>query len=378
MKSTLLLKIACMALFATFAVVPRFAQGQQSQTTGHPELYTVTDLGTLGGTFAFGGGINQQGWVNGTSNLAGDQLQRAFLWRNGVMIDLKTLGGPSSGSGYAVNDLGVVVGGSEISILSPYGYQYCDFYGFSDNPPHVCLPFAWLNGVMTPLPLLEDQYGHSGINGNAQMANNRGEIVGSSENTLFDSSCSPALVFQQRPVFWEDGAVHELPLLPGDIDGVTTGVNDHGQIVGFAGTGNCANEFLHIMLWENGEPRDLGNLGGMQFNQAQFINNQGQVVGLSNLAGDQTGHAFLWENGQIEDLGTAPGDFSSAAFGINARSQIVGQSCDAAVNCRAVLWQHEQNPPADLNTLIPPPTRRYIYSLHMTSMRTGRLRVLRW
>ncbi|HZW92850.1 MAG TPA: hypothetical protein VFF64_07850 [Candidatus Eremiobacteraceae bacterium] len=324
------------------------AQQLTEQREAKAQGYAVIDLGTLGGSFSFGGGVNEQGWVNGESSLQGDQIQHAFLWRNGGMVDLQTLGGPNSASGYTLNDAGVVAGGSETSTLNPLGYQFCDFDGFSDVPPHDCVPFTWKNGVMTQLPLLQDQYGQTGNNGTAQQANNRGEIAGVSENTLLDPTCSSPTL-QQKPVVWKNGAVYELTLLLGDLNGVTTGINEYGHIVGFAGTGQCVNEFFHAMLWENGTPTDLGNLGGINNNQAQFINNRGQVVGLSDLSDDLTGHAFLWQGRVMADLGTLPGDASSAGFAISDRGQIVGQSCDANFNCRAFLWQ--DGVMTDLNAL---------------------------
>lgn len=342
-------KLLLMVLFLACVLAPSlFAQQVPQRKPVQSPGYAVVDLGTLGGTFSFGGGVNEEGWVNGESTLSGDQVQHAFLWRDGGMVDLLTLGGPNSASGYTLNDTGVVAGASETSTLNPLGYQFCDFDSFSDFPPHDCLPFAWKNGEMTQLPLLQDQFGQSGNNGIAQLPNNRGEIVGVSENTSFDPTCSSPTL-QQRAVVWNNGAVHELPLLTGDLSGVTTGINDYGQIVGFAGTGQCANEFFHVMLWENGEPKDLGNLGGVNNNQAQFINNRGQVVGLSDLSGDLSGHAFLWQNGVMTDLGTVSGDAFSAGFAINQKEEIVGQSCDDSFNCRAFLWKNGVM--TDLNTL---------------------------
>ena len=55
--------------------------------------YTVTDLGTLGGTFSQAWGINNNGSVVGFATLTGDTLLHAFLWRKGVITDLGTLAG---------------------------------------------------------------------------------------------------------------------------------------------------------------------------------------------------------------------------------------------------------------------------------------------
>jgi probable HAF family extracellular repeat protein len=168
-------------------------------------------------------------------------------------------------------------------------------------------------------------------------------------------------VFQFEPVIWENGAIHELPTFPGDAYGVAASINDNGQVVGASGT--CApfnpNSGLylvenHALLWENGAVTDLGNLGGiggLAGNHACAINNQGQVVGHSELPNETTFHGFLWtRETRMRDLGTLPEDFASVALGISDRGEVVGASLAANFSPRAFLW--ENGAMTDLNTLI--------------------------
>ena len=83
----------------------------QEQTQQLPR-YSVTDLGTLGGTYGIAGGLSNTGWVEGWSLMPGDTTRHPFLWRNGEMIDLGTLGGPTADAGYRPNDWGDVGGAS--------------------------------------------------------------------------------------------------------------------------------------------------------------------------------------------------------------------------------------------------------------------------
>src|SRR5262245_49561751 len=52
--------------------------GQKFQTE-----YVITELPSLGGTSDNGIGVNNRGWVAGSSNLPGDAVTHATLWRNG-------------------------------------------------------------------------------------------------------------------------------------------------------------------------------------------------------------------------------------------------------------------------------------------------------
>lgn len=67
---------------------------------------------------------------------------------------------------------------------------------------------------------------------------------------------------------------------------------------------------------------DLGTLGGASSN-ATALNDNGQVVGYSSIAGDTVTHAFLYSYGTMTDLGTLGGSYSSAND-INNSGQVVG------------------------------------------------------
>src|SRR5262249_12270066 len=157
------------------------------------------------------------------------------------------------------------------------------------------------------------------------------------------------------------------PPLEGDPDSAATAINDRGQVVGISGT--CyravgASSAKHAVLWENGKPIDIGNLGGIAWNTPAAINNRGDVAGFSDLPGDDPDqpnyHAFFWtKRGGIQDLGTLPGDTLSLAFGLNDRGQVVGQSIGPDGR-RAFLWQ--RGVMTDLNTLVPQGSPLLLYA----------------
>src|SRR5207244_4223594 len=153
--------------------------------------YTVTFLGTLGGTFSQPFGMNNKGEVDGISTLPGDNETHAFLWRNGVMTDLGTLGGPNVngdfGAQFGPNERGEVVGIAQTSTPNPLG-ELC--FGLDLT----CSPYLWRDGVMTPLPTL------GGSIGVADDINNRGQVVGMVENTTPEPDC--AVLLQLKPVLW--------------------------------------------------------------------------------------------------------------------------------------------------------------------------------
>jgi probable HAF family extracellular repeat protein len=321
----------------------------QEQQNKKPPHYTIKVLGTLGGTFSEAVGINNRGSLAGISTLPGDNVVHAFLWKNGVITDLGTLGGPNSVAPEAEpqpNAKGEVAGASDTATPDPNGEDFC---GFATHL--ICLPFIWEKGVLTVLPTL------GGNNAEAWQINNGGQVVGTAENGTPDPSCK-AFELEAEPVIWERGGIQRLPTVSGDLDGAAQAINDRGQAVGIST--NCLSELFvfpsHAALWTGSPAKvgvtDLGNLGSTKFNIAFGINNRGHIVGQSGVPGDMAFHAFLWSEGTMTDLGTLPGDVVSWAETINSDDQAVGTSFDTSGNMHPFLW--ENGVMTDLNTLIPP------------------------
>jgi probable HAF family extracellular repeat protein len=346
MKSIIVTSIAASSLFAGLAIA-------------EPASYTVIDLGTLGGTYSYGYGINNAGWVSGgaaTPTQTDGVSQTAFLWsKERGMQDLGTLGGPSSEAG-GPNASGESAIISETSMLDPLNEDFCAF-----GTHKQCLGAIWKHGAMTALPTLK-----GGHNAAAYWLNNQGQVVGFSENGTLDSTCStPFQKLRFEPVIWgRDGEIQALPLLKGDTVGWAWGSNDNGQVVGSSGL--CSIISLppanpvgqHAVLWDrDGSPTDLGNLGMPDgSNIANSVNNRGEVVGTAPSSTDGNIHAFLWtKHTGMQDLGTLPGavvTVTPCCHTINNKGEVVGWSIDGTTgNQRAVIWQDKV--PLDLNTLIP-------------------------
>jgi probable HAF family extracellular repeat protein len=192
-------------------------------------------------------------------------------------------------------------------------------------------------------------------------------VVGYAENTIVDSNCPAPQKFQFLPVAWKEGRPIRLHIPKGDTEGVAFTINNSGQIVGTSGTCTTLNPIwlfyllpAHALLWDHRKKVDLGSLGGSYGNMAIFINNGGQVVGLSDLAGDTTSHGFLWtKDTGMKDLGTYPGDIGSAAISINDLGVIVGLSIiDTKGDSRAVVWRNGTL--TDLNTLVQANAQLYL------------------
>ncbi len=117
----------------------------------------LVDLGTLGGTFSMGYAINGPGVVAGDSTLAGDQVVQGFIWQSGLMTSVGHLGGF----------------GSTIAALNNASHAV----GTSTNASGLPRAFLWRNGAIidlnSTLPIGSDWTLES-----ARFINDGGQIVG--------------------------------------------------------------------------------------------------------------------------------------------------------------------------------------------------------
>jgi probable HAF family extracellular repeat protein len=123
-----------------------------------------------------------------------------------------------------------------------------------------------------------------------------------------------------------------------------TGLNDCGAVAGWSWISLSQD---HAILWSRNGLQDLGDLPDGQSSYARSINLFGQVVGGSSEfpgnSGTEFGHAFLWTStGGMQSLGTLPGGRNSYAYSINNLGQVVGSSnteaIDGAPQRHAFLW----------------------------------------
>ena len=351
-----LIAICCVA-------TPTPVDAQKPEAMEARRQYQVSDLPGLDGTSNGGNSINDRAWAAGYARLP-DRNRHAGLWRNSLLTDLGTLGGPNSSVTWNVkNTAGIIVGISQTADPEPLGEAWSSaaFYSTPNNVGYINLGFVWQNNLMRGLPPFP-----GGNNGFATGANNLGQVVGWAENGIHDPNCCCSQILQFRPAMWTLGPpdqIHDLPLIAGDSSGAATAINDHGQIVGISGICDQAvgrRTAKHAVLWQNGAVTDIyPNAPAPWWNTPTAVNERGDVVGFAGdpafVEGDVL-HAFMWtrEDGirHLKPLKhRTPEHVDSEAYGINERRQVVGVSCDAdLVDCRAVIWDHG-NTPTDLNDL---------------------------
>jgi probable HAF family extracellular repeat protein len=273
---------------------------------GFPEVHAVVwkgeeiiDLGTLpGGYESTAVAVNNQGQVvgfsaNGMIAPAGTSFWineiRAFLWQDGVMLDLGTLDGDPNSLGVAINDKGQV---------TAFSYSSVKQRGF-----------IWEKGVKQDLGSLGGSFVQP------VDINSQGQITGTA--TLAGDTSTHAFL-------WEHGKMTDLGTFGGAY-GDPAWINDEGDVVG-------ASTYLdgtqHGALWSNGAIKDIGVFAGDCYSFAWFVNSRRQVTGEAGRCDGSPSHAVLWENGSLVDLNTLVPSTSilhlTKALSINDRGEIAG------------------------------------------------------
>ncbi len=315
--------------------------------------YTVTVLGSLGGTNSAANSINGRGWAMGTSFLSGNTTMHAALWEGYSPTDLGTLGGPNSAVEWPVsNDRGYISGISETSKKDPLGestsWSCHAFLPDGGSSGDTCLAFVWHDGKMRPLPTL------GGNNGYGAGMNQSGEIAGWAETKMHDSTCIAPQVLQFLPAVWnaQTRKVRALPTLKvsgkTDPDGAATAVNRSGEVVGISGIcDEAVGRFTahHVVLWQNHKAVQLQTFGALSWNTPTAINDGGKIVGFLNKRGhaDKKGDpnfiSVIWESPSAKPrrIGTLPGDSLSEPTSINDEDAVLGVSFPSS---HVYVWQH--------------------------------------
>ena len=178
----------------------------------------MTDLGTLGGDSSYAVRINNLGQIVGRSMIAtSSSVEHAFLWENGVMTDLGTLGGHGWSRAEGINDQGQVVGNSNFRAFLWDDGTMQDL-GHLDN--HLDAPWSW------------------GMN-----PNEKGRITGFSLITDPLTGAAYAHCY-----YWKNGRMTDLGTLGGnECFGHT--INNEDQIVGESSTDPNVTP-NHAFLWD--------------------------------------------------------------------------------------------------------------------------------
>lgn len=237
----------------------------------------LEDIGTLGGSKTRANAINDAGQATGWSTTAGSSYERAMIWQSGNMSSIGNLGGPNS-FGADINKYGMVAGYSQYT---------------SSAEGH---PYTYSAGVT----------GDANMPGNATGINDLGEVA-------FTSS--------EHGYIWRNGTKTDLGGLGGG-ETYTTRINNSSQVVGYSYTSDGV--YRHAFIWQNGRMTDLGPTGGHNYSWASDINSYGLVVG--NYGWYE--RACMWRNGVLTDLNTllpaGSGWTLLSADAVNDQGQIVG------------------------------------------------------
>jgi probable HAF family extracellular repeat protein len=326
-------------------------------------FYRVVDLGVVGQPPAQPYFVRNNGLISGAATTQAGALH-AVLWFEGAKFDIGApgLGGPNNAA-FGVNLFGQTVGQSETSVLD--AEDFCGFKSYGFPSSNACVPFLWQNGVMTRLATLGGENGYANmINNRGQVAGlaetaMKDPTAGCPVHRFEPVVWVNGKIHSLPTVPGDSDGVAASLNDKGQAAGASGACSSFNPNSGLYLTEN------HAMVWENGKGTDLGNLGPNGLpgagNHACAINNRGEAVG--HVTSKASTVAFLWTRQKgLKGLGTLTGDFASFALGINDEGEVVGQSINADfTSFRAFLWQNGSM--TDVNTIVAAnPAKLYLLS----------------
>ena len=312
------------------AALPFAASAQSPTVAAAKPAYTITFIQPFGGSESRSFGVNNSGQATGISYIEGDTAYHAFLSTlsatlpthpDGGSYDMGTLGGDYA-RGFGVNTSGQVAGDS---IITKDIGNHAPLYNhaFLTDPSSIVPGYVGQPGKKHDLGTL------GGAQSGAYGVNDLGQVAGYS-NTL----AGPEHAFLSAP---NGGALHDLGTL-GGANSYGYGVDASGQVTGVSAIGSGADHAF--LTGTNGSAmRDLGTLGGTT-SSGSGVNVFGQVVGTSALAGGAS-RAFLSDanGGALHDLGTLGGT-ASFGSGVNDYGQAVGYSLTSGSQTHAFVFSN--------------------------------------
>lgn len=318
---------------------------------------SVERLETLGGTGSIANDINDLGQIVGEATLPGDTVSHATIWNNGVASDLGAVDPARNSVAWAINNLGVAVGSSDLGMGMRTATMF-ESRGLTD----VGAAAGSVNGSSVAWDINDNGVvaGQATINpgfakGFFWDPSNGGVAAGTLFQGGANKSINNAGVSVGHSFFFGDpdtatismpdgrGGYQVAEIGPSGLTfSIATAISETGIVVGHTngaglgtGPGGEGGDWQAVIYEDDGRGGTnyipLGRLDGLGISEANDVNDDGLVVGFGF---DGTGaglapRAFAWKDGVMYDLNDLLHDQSEfvnliQATGVNTHGDIVG------------------------------------------------------